>query len=234
MLFLVFAVGLILCTWFIAPFTLGESAKVVRDIALSAASLIGVIMAIIFGSRLLYQDVKKKAVYCLLTRPVTAGEIFTGKFLGVAILLFFIECGLYLIIELTLLFTEGVFSPLLLITFPFVLLEAYIILGFVFLFTSFSSPFMGTAMGIVAYVLGHTAFDIKAFAVQPNTGISGILAHMVYFVVPNLEHFNVKTEIVHNLPISSERMLFSLCYGIIYVLLLVILSTVLFKRRQYM
>jgi ABC-type transport system involved in multi-copper enzyme maturation permease subunit len=233
-LFLVFASGLILCTWFITPFTLGESAKIVRDIALSATSFIGIIMAVVFGSRLLYRDVKRKAVYCLLTRPVTIGEIIAGKFLGLAILIFFIECGLYLIIELTLLFIEGVFSPELLLSFPLVLLESYIILGFVFLVTAFSSPFMGTAMGIASYMLGHTAFDIKTFAIQPNTGISGILAHIVYFVVPNLEHFNIRTELVHGLPLSSERIIFSFCYGIIYVLLLLILSIILFKRRQYM
>ncbi|MBN2620341.1 ABC transporter permease [candidate division WOR-3 bacterium] len=233
LLVLLFAAGLIVGSWFIAPFTLGETSKIVRDVGLAAITLTSIIMALVLGSRLLYRDIKKKALYCLLTRPATTGEIVIGKFLGIAIILFYIECALHLILQFMLLLIEGAFSPALLVTLPYALLETYIILGVVFLFSSFSTPVMGTGMGIMCYLLGHAAFDIKAFATQPNAGISGTVAHILYFVIPNLEHFNIRMEIVHRMPLSFDRMLFSLCYGIAYVLVLIIASALLFRKRQY-
>jgi ABC-type transport system involved in multi-copper enzyme maturation permease subunit len=138
LLLLLFATGLIICAWFIAPFTLGETSKIVRDVGLAAITLTSIIMAIVLGSRLLYRDIKKRALYCLLTRPVTTGEIVIGKLLGIAIILFFIECALHLMLQLMLLLIEGAFSPVLLAALPYAMLETYIILGIVFFFSSFS------------------------------------------------------------------------------------------------
>lgn len=233
LLFLFLAAGLIVSAWFVAPFTLGESSKIVRDIGLAAATLTGIVMAIVLGSRLLYRDLKKNAVYTLLTRPASAEQIVVGKFLGIAIILFFIECALHLILQFIVLFTEGSFDPPLLISLPYALLETYIVLGFVFLFSAFSTASMGIAAGIMCYVAGHAAFDIKSFAIEPGTGISGVLAHALYFLIPHLEHFNFRMQIVYGMPLHCPRMIFSLCYGIMYILMLTVASVLVFRKRQY-
>lgn len=233
LVFLVFASGITILAWFITPFSLGESPKIVRDIGLAAANITGIVLAILFGSQLFYRDIKKKAMYCTMTRPVSMTRIILGKFLGVAILILFIECMLHLILQLTILFTEGSFSPRLLIVLPFSLLEIYIVLGWVFLFTSFSSPGMGTIMAIIFYLMGHASLDIKSFAIQSGTGVLGILTHVLYFIIPNLEYLNLRLQIVFGLPVHADHLVFGIVYGITYMVLLISLSTVLFSKRDF-
>jgi ABC-type transport system involved in multi-copper enzyme maturation permease subunit len=232
--FVFFALGMIVCAFFITPFTLGESSKIVQDIGLAAASLVGIVIAILVGSRLLYCDIKKKAVYSLITRPVTMKNIVIGKFLGISLLIFFVEVALHLILQFTVFFTQGSFCPRLLIALPFSLLEMYIILGYVFFFTSFSAPAMGTIMAIILYFVGHATSDIKSFAIPPNAGISGVLAHVFYFPIPNLEHLNLKMQIVHGMPLHMDYMAFALCYGIICAIILIFASVILFEKREFL
>jgi hypothetical protein len=51
--------------------------------------------------------------------------------------------------------------------------------------------------------------------------------------LPNLENFNIKAEIVHGLSVSREFIIFSLCYGLIYIGLVLLLAGIIFSIRDF-
>jgi uncharacterized membrane-anchored protein YitT (DUF2179 family) len=63
--------------------------------------------------------------------------------------------------------------------------------------------------------------------------IGKLLIKILYYILPNLEKFNIKTEVVHNLPIKSDFVIYSLVYGIFYALAILFLSALIFHKRDF-
>jgi len=229
----VFAVGLIIVSLFIGPFALGEMPHIIRDTGLAASSFIGMVIVLVIGSRLIYHDIKERTIYTVITRPIRRSEIVLGKFLGLALLVLLIEIGFFVIHLLTIYIQEGVVELRLFIVLPLTLLELFVILGFLFVFSSSSTPVLATIMGIIFYLVGHAAPDIRTFAFSMSTGLLSVLMKGIYYIIPNLEYLNLKLPIVYGLPIYADHIVFALCYGIVYTVILLFVSTILIERREF-
>ncbi len=233
MLLIIFSVLVIVVSVFLEPFALGEAPKILRDFGLAAASLFGVLIVIIIGSTLIHKDIEKRTIYTVITKPVKRSEIIIGKFLGLLLLIAILQCAMIVIHQLVIFIYEGAFDLPLFITIPFSLLEIMILLGILLLFSSFSSPTISAIMGIIFFVIGHASPDLKLFADQVNVAILKYLAYGFYYILPNLENFNLRIDLVYKLPIHLDQLLFSICYGLIYTIFLLYLSIIIFEKREF-
>ncbi len=233
MLLIIFSVLVIVVSVFLEPFALGEAPKILRDFGIAAASLFGVLIVIIIGSTLIHKDIEKRTIYTVITKPVKRSEIIIGKFLGLLLLIAILQCAMIVIHQLVIFIYEGAFDLPLFITIPFSLLEIMILLGILLLFSSFSSPTISAIMGIIFFVIGHASPDLKLFADQINVAILKYLAYGFYYILPNLENFNLRIDLVYKLPIHLDQLLFSICYGLIYTIFLLYLSIIVFEKREF-
>ena len=233
MLLIIFSVLVIVVSVFLEPFALGEAPKILRDFGIAAASLFGVLIVIIIGSTLIHKDIEKRTIYTVITKPVKRSEIIIGKFLGLLLLIAILHCAMIVIHQLVIFIYEGSFDLPLFITIPFSLLEIMILLGILLLFSSFSSPTISAIMGIIFFVIGHASPDLKLFADQVNVAILKYLAYGFYYILPNLENFNLRIDLVYKLPIHLDQLLFSICYGLIYTIFLLYLSIIVFEKREF-
>ncbi len=233
MLLVIFGILVIFISIFLGPFALGEAPKIIRDVGLAAASLFGTLVAILIGSTLIHKDIEKRTIYTVITKPVKRSEIIIGKFLGLMLIIAVLECAMAGIHQVAIYILEGSFDLPLLITIPFSLIEIMIVLGILLLFSSFSTPALSAVMGIIFFVIGHASPDLKSFA--NSTTIAGIkyVSYGFYYLLPNLENLNLRVDLVHNLPLSSDRVLFSVSYGIIYTIFLLYLSITIFEKREF-
>lgn len=229
----VFALLIIAISVFLEPFALGESPKIMRDLGLAAASLFGVMTTIIIGSALIHRDIEKRTIYTVLSKPVSRGQVVLGKFLGLGALIALLILAMLLIHQITIFIYEGSFDPYLLITFPFTLLEIAVILGILLLFSSFSSSTLTSIMGVIFFVVGHAMPDLKIFAESSKVEALKHIAYAFYYVFPNLENFNIRSELVYGLPLPMDQMIFSACYGVIYSIFLIYVTTLVFERREF-
>ena len=60
-----------------------------------------------------------------------------------------------------------------------------------------------------------------------------LLARVLYYVLPNLSRLDVKTQVVHALPVPAGYMLWSAAYALAYVAALLALATAIFMRRDF-
>ncbi|HEC78459.1 MAG TPA: hypothetical protein ENI34_04865 [candidate division WOR-3 bacterium] len=233
LLLIVFSLMLIIVSIFLEPFALGESPKILRDLGLAAMSLFGVLVVIIIGSTLIHKDIEKRTIYTVISKPVKRSEIVLGKFAGLFLLITVMVCSMAIIQQIMLLLYEGSFDPRLFIALPFTLLEISVLLGILLLFSSFSSPTLTAIMGILFFIIGHALPDLKVFADQAKSAALKYLAYIFYYILPNLENFNLRSELVYRLPLYGDQLLFSLCYGIIYTVFLLYLATLIFEKREF-
>ncbi|MEO0123803.1 MAG: ABC transporter permease subunit [candidate division WOR-3 bacterium] len=233
LLLIIFSILLIVISLFLEPFALGESPKLLRDFGMAVASLFGILVVIIIGSTLIHKDIEKRTIYTVIAKPVKRSEIILGKFLGLFLLIAILEGAMALIHQFVIFIYEGKFDISILINLPFSLIEIAVLLGILLLFSSFSSATLTSIMGVIFYVIGHASPDLKLFA--DTVKIPGLkyLAYGFYYILPNLENFNLRLELVHKLPIFTDQVLFSICYGLIYTIFLLYLSVLIFEQREF-
>ena len=230
---LVFALLIIIVSVFLGPFALGEVPKIVRDVGLSAASFFSILIVIIIGSTLIRKDIEKRTIYTVITKPVRRSEIILGKFSGLLLLIMIIQIMMTIIQQLVILIFEGAFDPGILLALPFSLLEIMILLGILLVFSSFSSPTLSAIMGVVFYIIGHASPDLKLFADQSKIPAMKFIAYGFYYIMPNLENFNFRLELVHKLPLYADQLMFTVAYGLIYTIFLVYLAILVFEGREF-
>lgn len=230
---LIFAVLILVISVFLGPFALGEAPKITRDIGLAATSFFSVLIVIIIGSTLIHKDIEKRTIYTVVTKPVRRSEIIIGKFLGLFFLVAMIQGGMTIIQQLVLYIFEGSFDFSLLLALPYSFMEIMILIGILLVFSSFSSPTLSAIMGVIFYVIGHATPDLKLFADQTEVVILKYCANAFYYILPNLENFNLRIDLVHKIPLYPDQMLFSVCYGLIYTIFLIYLAIIIFERREF-
>lgn len=232
-LLIIFALLLIIISVFLEPFALGEAAKLLRDAGLAAAAIFGILTTIIIGSALIHKDIEKKTIYTVLSKPVKRSEVVLGKFLGLSSLIFVLVLAMLVIHQLLIFIREGTFDPILFISLPFTIIEVMVLLGILLFFSSFSSTTLTSIMGVIFFVVGHAAPDLKLFADQAQVVVLKYVAYGFYYILPNLENFNLRNDLVYRLPLHADQMIFSVCYGIIYIVFLLYITTLLFERREF-
>jgi ABC-type transport system involved in multi-copper enzyme maturation permease subunit len=57
-----------------------------KDVTLTVINLLSVLLAILFASRQISEEVSRRTVYPLLARPISRGDLIFGKFLGAFLL----------------------------------------------------------------------------------------------------------------------------------------------------
>lgn len=233
LLLVVFAILLIVISFFMEPFALGEAPKIMRDFGLATASLFGVLTTIIIGSTLIRKDVEKKTIYTVLSKPVKRSEIILGKFLGLSALVAVLILAMLIIQQLVIFVYEGAFDPRLLIALPFTIIEIMVLLGILLLFSSFSSTTLTSIMGVIFFVVGHAMPDLKIFAEHTQAALLKYVAYGFYYALPNLENFNLRIDLAYGLKLQPDQIIFSMCYGVIYIVLLLYITKLVFQGREF-
>ena len=70
-------------------------------------------------------------------------------------------------------------------------------------FSTFSSPMLSAALTFGLFIAGHFNADLKNFDAIVDSQAAAWLARGVYHVLPDLSAFDVKTQVVHGLPVPA-------------------------------
>jgi hypothetical protein len=63
--------------------------------------------------------------------------------------------------------------------------------------------------------------------------MAGRFGRWLYYLLPNFAAFDVKTQVVHALPIERGYIPYTLGYGLIYITLLLAGAVLIFSRRDF-
>src|ERR1700730_16337176 len=73
---------------FIGELSGGQERRVIIDLGLSAMLLFGVFISIFVGVGLVYNEIERRTVYAIFSKPIGRGEFLLGKYLGLCLTLF--------------------------------------------------------------------------------------------------------------------------------------------------
>jgi ABC-type transport system involved in multi-copper enzyme maturation permease subunit len=121
----------------------------------------------------------------------------------------------------------------LLVAIAYIYLELLVITALAILFSTFASPILSSIFSLSFYLIGHLSWGLELLIKKARTAAGRTALRVLYLVLPDLENFNFKTEVVHNLPIPSGIFLWSFLYALCYTAFLLALAVLVFRRRDF-
>ncbi len=222
--------------------------KVCIDIALSSITLFGLILIFFTCASLLNKDVDKKTIYVVLSRPFSRSEYVIGKYFGFLSLIVFITLlvsivatvAVYICYKYNIHYFPKNFSFYDYILAIFMIIEMLAILIAILLFFSalttqgftatiltLASYFIGTSLNDVIATVSNSSLDIKI-----NKYLSALINSLKY-IFPNLSLFDFKLQVAHGIKIPFQEIKFNISYGIVYIILLLLISCYLYRNKEF-
>ena len=216
--------------------TIGDEVRLVTDFGLALNSLICVIFLVISGSRLLAQELQRRTVFNLLSRPISRISFVVGKFLGLLATTTTISIILALMLWLYVSLLAGTWSADLWYAWIMQLTELVILSALVLFFSSLVvTPALNGLFVFGAFLAGRCTPYILEFSKDPEMPLlTRSLAKGLHGVLPHLNELYVANDIVYGLLPSMSFMAQSIFYAAMYSLAVLALACLLFARRQFL
>ena len=241
-----FAALLMAASYLISQLTAGQDLKIIKDLGLAAIAIFGLLIAVFIGIGLVSKEVERKSVYGLLTKPVTRTEFILGKYAGLVLTLAVnisaMAVALYAVLYyMNVMASESARAgwivpatdPRLLVAIVLIFAELAVITAVALLFSTFSSPLLAALLTLGLWVAGHFNADLRNFENVVDAPVAIWIAKAMYYVLPNLQPFDVKAEVVHGLPVGLRHVGLTLAYAAVYGGVLLTAALAIFRRRDF-
>jgi ABC-type transport system involved in multi-copper enzyme maturation permease subunit len=228
-----FGLLLIVSSILLGTLTMGERAKIIQDLGLASINVFGVLIAIFVGIGLVSKEIEKRTIYSIIAKPIPRYQFLLGKYAGLALTLL-VNIAIMVAGFVLILVIGGVgFSPALLWAIGLIFMELLLITAIAVMFSTFTTPTLSATYTLAIYVIGHLTDDLWTMASKlPDTPTKNLL-DLLYYVLPNLEYFNIKGQAVHGMVIAPSYLVSALAYGLTYSMMILVLAGVIFQRRDF-
>lgn len=240
-----FAVLLIVSSYLLGQLTAGQDVKIIKDLGLAATSVFGLFIAVFIGIGLVSKEVERRSIDALISKPISRPQFIVGKYAGLVLTLAFnvavMTGALYLVLsymaytatpELRGSWEAPGPDPALLEAVFLIFIELMLVTAIALFFSTFSSPILSAALTFGLYIVGHFNADLRNFEKVVDSRAAAWLARVLYHVLPDLAAFDVKTQVVHGLPVHVGYLATTAAYGAAYITALLLAGTFIFSRRD--
>jgi ABC-type transport system involved in multi-copper enzyme maturation permease subunit len=235
----VFIVIVTLIAILMGSLSVGQNARILRDMGLAAISFVGGIIAIFAGTNLVFKEIDKRTIYIIFTKPITGWQFILGKYLGLSscLLILVVAMGLFLTGVLSL--SQGapfqgqismMFLPL-----TVVYLELLFVIALATFFSTFASPVMSVLFTLSLWLIGHFGDSLKELGkISQNEALSTLM-NAVYWLLPDLASLTrIRTLISSTNHSYDEALSYLICYIIAYVVILLVIASVVTEQREFL
>ncbi|WP_447602981.1 ABC transporter permease [Nitrospira sp. Nam80] len=228
----VFALLLIASSMLLVRFNLGDSRRLILNLGLASLNFFGTVMAIFIGIGLVSREIDSKTIEAVITKPIRRCEFLMGKYIGLVLTLllniFLMMAGILMVLTVM----DIPIEPVLYKAVPLIFLELMVVTAVALLFSTFTSATLSAICTLAIYAIGHLLEDFKTLSVKFDSG-ARVLIDVIFYMLPNLEQFNMKGRVIHRLDISAVEMELALGYGILYTAWLLAIAAIIFQRRDF-
>jgi hypothetical protein len=101
-------------------------------------------------------------------------------------------------------------------------------------FSTFSSSALwSTLFSLGVFVAGQFSSELRGLSSALGSRAAGVMGTVVGMVLPAFGAFDVKSQVVHGLPIPLEFLGLTLAYGVLYAAAVLAATIAIFNRREF-
>ncbi|MBP2677339.1 MAG: putative transport system, permease component [Deltaproteobacteria bacterium] len=232
---LAFALFIIGMTFFLADLSVGDFARIIADVGLASIHVFGVIMAIFLGISLVSNEVDRKTIFIILSKPVRRFEFILGKTLGLSFTLALTTLAMATVLFLIhfLYRYGGRTEPGIFIASAGIFMELVLLTCLASLFSTFTTPVLSAIFTISLFLVGHLTNYLQVLGKQSKVAVVKWGGIALFYLLPNLENFNWKNEVAYGELRSLSVLGWALGYLACYAACVLCLSCLLFSRKDF-
>jgi len=227
-----FAIVMIGAGALLATLSYVEVEEILQDMGMAAIRLFSAGIAIFVGVGLIHDEVERRTIFTILSKPVSRSEFLIGKWAGLTFTVW-LQLVLMALAFVLVSFLAG--APLSIdhaIAIGLLGLELMVLVAIATLFSCFTTPMLASFYTFGLWLIGHLSRDLYLLGQQSDHASVSRLAGALYSVLPDFEVFNKTLEAVHGLPIHGYEVGFATLYAVGYTGAILILSAAIFSRRD--
>jgi ABC-2 type transport system permease protein len=210
----------------------GLEIKATKDLGLSTLNIFSLFILIFLGVNQVSKDLNNKSLYFLFSKPVDRPQYLMGGYISIVMA---VCCGILVIIGTIFLLSfiqNETWIPGLLTAGYLTLLEMAIILAFAILFALITSPQLAMFLTLLMYVIGHTLEQAAQIVGKSENVVLKYFILLIHALLPNLEFFNKKPEIVYGISLPFSYFLNATLYSLSYSVLVFLIAVRVFKKKE--
>jgi hypothetical protein len=128
---------------------------------------------------------------------------------------------------------SGGFDAIGLLAIAMQFLEMALFLAFAIFVTTFSSSLLSIIYTSAVFFAGHIVSSLLADAQAMGIGgIKFLIIKVLYYILPNLEKFNIRDIAVHPVAMPFSSFFLALCYAAVYIIFLLVAATWIFEKKE--
>ncbi len=252
---LVFAVLIIGSSWTLTYLQPGAELKLLIDIGLGSIRFFGMLIAVFLGVRLISDEIEKRTIHTILTKPVTRAQFLLGKFfgslatvlsnmalMGIAFYVVFAYKGSKFMVQGAAQGSESA-SPGISTDFIYGNIAKAIGLSFVemtvltavsVMASTLFSWIMAAIFSFFVYFVGQAADFFKSLANPARgTGFGGqIVFNAIYGIIPHFEVFDMREAIIKGTYVGWDTLGMHVGLGLVYAILIMLVAFLAFMNRE--
>ncbi len=214
--------------------SIGDQVKYMKDFSLLSVSLFGVIIAVVLGVNLLQQELRKKTIVNILSKPVARWQFVVGKFLGllatltvvVGLMSSGVVAGFWLY--------TGALDWGLVLAAGTTLLEIMVVIAVALFYSSLVvTPSLAGMFTAATFVAGRSATYLLYFLREEHPLALRAVTQALYWVLPRLDRFAIADQLVYGELPAPAYLGALVVYAAAYTGALLLLSIALFSRREF-
>ncbi|GAB6145135.1 ABC transporter permease [Desulfocicer niacini] len=211
---------------------IGDKKRVILNMGFWIMGYWGVISAIFLGAQVIQQEITKKTIYLILSRPVGRTEFFIGKFCGIVVVMAILFFMLSSAFSIQLLIAGKSLTFSFFITLFFIFSEWVVLAAFSLLFAVMTSPLLHGFILTSLFFLGHWSKYLYIYSVNTSEIFLKKLLILLYHALPNLEALNYRAPTLYNEPIELNMMIKSLLLSCSWSITALLVAILIFRSRR--
>ncbi|MEA3400257.1 MAG: ABC transporter permease subunit [Armatimonadota bacterium] len=246
---LVFAILIIGSSWVFTYLQPGAELKMLIDVGLGSIRFFGMLIAVFLGTRLIPDEIEKRTIYTLLSKPVTRTQFLLGKFFGglttVISNVLLMGITFYIVFAIkapqfaqpteegpaySMEFMYANVAKAILLSF----FELAVVMGIAVVASVIFSWILAAIFTFFVYFVGQMS-EFFGHLADPDTGASPIARYVlgtVYRILPHFEKFDVREAILTDVPVVWKYVGTTIGMGAIYVTIVLALGYLFFSQRE--
>lgn len=229
----VFAAVMLLSTTLILNVTVFSLDRVVTDFGLSVMNLLLTGLAIFLSSGLISKEIERRTIFLTVSRPVSRTQFVLGRFLGNLLTLGMLQLVMSGIFVLQLIVFEVPKTGAQLAAVLGQSVELFVLTAAGLLCSVLSSQLVSAITCVGIYLMGHLSEDLYALASRSTSTFARTIGKATYYALPNLSRINYRSAAAYEVPVVWNDFLASCGYVAAYGVVLLMLTTLAFDRRDF-
>ena len=228
----VFAVLCVGLAFAASQLAFADNARVALDFGLTSVSIIGGMISIIMGAALIAKEVQNRTLYLVLTKAIWRWQFVLGRFMGLLAILILNSLLMTAVVIVVVKMAGGSLDSSFAKSIILQIVEFGVLAAMASIFSAFSTSTLAAIFASGIWVIGHAMTDLRLLSQKIEPPTMRPVLGAITSILPDLTRFDIKAEVSHNLPVTWTFTGVSVAYGIAYILFALVVSCLIFQRRD--